>query len=58
MSASSASTTTSPGISHALNRWIFSSIGKKTIVAVTGIVLVLFVIGHMIGNLTVFFGRM
>ena len=28
-----------------------------TIVAVTGIVLVLFVIGHMIGNLTVFFGR-
>ena len=57
MSASSASTTTSPGISHALNRWIFSSIGKKTIVAVTGIVLVLFVIGHMIGNLTVFFGR-
>jgi succinate dehydrogenase / fumarate reductase cytochrome b subunit len=56
MSVSSASTTASPGISHALNRWIFSSIGKKTIVAVTGIALVLFVVGHMIGNLTVFFG--
>ena len=56
MSVSSASTTTSPGTSNALIRWIFSSIGKKTIVAVTGIVLVLFVIGHMIGNLTVFFG--
>jgi succinate dehydrogenase / fumarate reductase cytochrome b subunit len=36
--------------------WIFSSIGKKTIVAVTGILLVLFVIGHLIGNLTVFLG--
>ena len=36
--------------------WLFSSIGKKTVVAVTGIVLVLFVIGHMVGNLTVFFG--
>ena len=56
MSVSSASTTTSPGISNALIRWIFSSIGKKTVVAVTGIVLVLFVIGHMIGNMTVFFG--
>jgi succinate dehydrogenase / fumarate reductase, cytochrome b subunit len=56
MSVSSASTTTSPGISKALVRWIFSSIGKKTVVALTGIVLVLFVIGHMIGNLTVFFG--
>jgi succinate dehydrogenase / fumarate reductase, cytochrome b subunit len=56
MSVSSASTTASPGISNVLIRWIFSSIGKKTIVAVTGIVLVLFVIGHMIGNLTVFFG--
>lgn len=36
--------------------WLFSSIGKKTVVAVTGIALVLFVIGHLLGNLTVFFG--
>jgi succinate dehydrogenase / fumarate reductase, cytochrome b subunit len=56
MSASSASTSTSPGISAALLAWLFSSIGKKTVVALTGIVLVLFVIGHMLGNMTVFFG--
>ena len=56
MSASSASTPTSPGLANASVAWLFSSIGKKTVVAVTGIVLVLFVIGHMLGNLTVFFG--
>ncbi len=31
-----------------------SSIGKKIIVAVTGILLVLFLIGHMLGNLQIF----
>jgi len=36
--------------------WLFSSIGKKTVVALTGIALVLFVIGHLCGNLTIFFG--
>ena len=36
--------------------WIFSSIGKKTIVALTGIALVLFVIGHLIGNFTIYLG--
>ena len=36
--------------------WLFSSIGKKTIVAVTGVALVAFVIGHLIGNFTIFFG--
>ena len=40
----------------AVRLWIFSSIGKKTIVAATGILLVLFVTGHLIGNLTVFLG--
>lgn len=44
-----------PG-SHPLAAWIASSIGKKTVVAVTGIVLVLFVIGHLLGNLTIFLG--
>ncbi len=33
-----------------------SSIGKKWIVALTGLVLVLFVTGHMLGNLQVFLG--
>jgi len=56
MSAPSAPASSSPEISNALLAWLFSSIGKKTVVALTGIVLVLFVIGHMLGNLTVFFG--
>lgn len=33
-----------------------SSIGKKIIVAVTGIILILFVIGHLLGNLQIFIG--
>jgi len=33
-----------------------SSVGKKMIVAVTGIVLILFVVGHLIGNLQIFLG--
>jgi len=44
------------GAPPAALRWLFSSIGKKTVVALTGIILVLFVIGHMLGNFTVFFG--
>jgi succinate dehydrogenase / fumarate reductase cytochrome b subunit len=36
---------------------LFSSpIGRKWIVAITGIVLVLFVIGHLLGNLSIFVG--
>lgn len=34
-----------------------SSIGKKTIVAVTGAIMALFLLGHMLGNLQVFAGR-
>src|SRR5262245_60301761 len=33
-----------------------STIGKKTVMAVTGLVLVLFLLAHMLGNLKVFFG--
>jgi len=33
-----------------------SSIGKKLVVAVTGVVMVLFLAGHLIGNLVVFMG--
>lgn len=40
-----------------ITSWIFSSIGKKTLVAVTGILLVLFVIGHMLGNLQIFISQ-
>ena len=39
-----------------LIHWLFSSIGKKTIVALTGIALVLFLIVHLLGNLTIFLG--
>lgn len=41
---------------HPIIAWLFSSIGKKTIVALTGIILVLFAIGHLGGNLTFFLG--
>lgn len=51
-----ASTTSAVRKSSPVMAWLFSSIGKKTVVAVTGIILVLFVIGHLIGNLTFFFG--
>jgi succinate dehydrogenase / fumarate reductase, cytochrome b subunit len=33
-----------------------TSVGKKSVIAVTGIVFLLYVIAHMIGNLKVFFG--
>lgn len=33
-----------------------SSIGKKIIVAVTGVILIAFIVGHLIGNLQIFFG--
>lgn len=33
-----------------------SSIGKKIVMAITGLVLVLFVIAHMVGNLQIFMG--
>jgi succinate dehydrogenase / fumarate reductase, cytochrome b subunit len=36
--------------------FVQSSIGKKWIVALTGLVMFLFVIGHMIGNLQIFLG--
>jgi succinate dehydrogenase / fumarate reductase, cytochrome b subunit len=33
-----------------------SSVGRKMVVAVTGIILILFVIGHLLGNLQIFLG--
>lgn len=34
-----------------------SSVGKKSVMAVTGVIFLLYVIAHMIGNLKIFFGR-
>lgn len=42
---------------HPVIRWAFSSIGKKTIVAVTGILLIAFLVVHLLGNLSIFFGQ-
>src|SRR5438046_4531129 len=33
-----------------------SSVGRKMIIAVTGVILILFVIGHLLGNLQIFIG--
>ena len=38
------------------NTWVRSSIGRKFLMAATGALLVLFVIGHMIGNLQIYQG--
>jgi succinate dehydrogenase / fumarate reductase cytochrome b subunit len=43
-------------LARCLNTYWSSSIGKKLVVALTGIVLVLFLAGHLIGNLVVFAG--
>jgi len=39
-----------------LSRAAHSSIGAKSVMAVTGLLLILFLIAHMLGNLQVFFG--
>ena len=41
---------------NSVNSYLNSSIGKKQIVAVTGLVLILFVIGHLLGNLWIYTG--
>src|SRR5664279_2632093 len=41
---------------NAISAFYSSSIGKKMIVALTGIVLILFVVGHLLGNLQIFLG--
>ncbi|MCX6839929.1 MAG: succinate dehydrogenase cytochrome b subunit [Verrucomicrobia bacterium] len=40
-----------------LSRFYASSIGKKILVALTGLVMLGFVLGHMIGNLLIFAGK-
>jgi succinate dehydrogenase / fumarate reductase cytochrome b subunit len=41
---------------NAISAFYQSSVGKKMIVAMTGIILILFVIGHLLGNLQIFLG--
>ncbi|MEA3213680.1 MAG: succinate dehydrogenase / fumarate reductase, cytochrome b subunit [Chthoniobacter sp.] len=41
---------------NATSSFFFSSIGRKWIVAITGLVLFGFVVGHMVGNLQIFLG--
>ncbi|MCW5982131.1 MAG: succinate dehydrogenase cytochrome b subunit [Bryobacteraceae bacterium] len=38
-------------------RFYEATIGKKALIAVTGAILVLYVVGHMIGNLQIYLGR-
>ncbi len=44
-------------LTQPVTHFLTSSIGRKIIVALTGLVLVLFVLGHMIGNLLIFVGQ-
>src|SRR4051812_15945951 len=44
------------GRSGIIGTLFHSSIGRKMVVAVTGVILILFVIGHLIGNLQIFLG--
>ncbi|HEV2045111.1 MAG TPA: succinate dehydrogenase cytochrome b subunit [Chthoniobacterales bacterium] len=39
-----------------ISNFCHSSVGKKMIVAITGVILILFVIGHLLGNLQIFLG--
>ncbi len=48
--------TTPSARSSPLSGWLNSSIGKKTIVAITGVAMVIFLVGHLLGNLTFFLG--
>jgi succinate dehydrogenase / fumarate reductase cytochrome b subunit len=41
---------------NSLSAFYNSSIGKKMIVALTGVVLMVFVVGHLLGNLQIFLG--
>ena len=39
-----------------IRQYLQSSLGRKWLMAITGLVLVLFVMGHMLGNLLIFLG--
>ncbi len=48
---------TKPAPSEVQVKFISSSIGKKMFMAVTGLFMFLFVLGHMVGNLQIFIGQ-
>ncbi len=56
MSATSTITSQNGLVNLPILRWIFSNIGKKTVVALTGTLLVMFLFGHLIGNFTLYLG--
>ena len=39
-----------------MNKHLKSSVGKKQVVAATGLMLILFIVGHLAGNMTFYFG--
>ena len=39
-----------------ISQFCHSSVGRKVIVAVTGVILILFVVGHLLGNLQIYLG--
>ena len=39
-----------------LMRLLSDSIGRKVVMAITGLLMVLFVVGHLLGNLSIFAG--
>src|SRR5215831_8557894 len=39
-----------------ISEFCHSSVGRKIIVAATGVILIVFVIGHLLGNLQIFLG--
>ena len=53
---SAAAATIRPEKQSRITGFYRSSVGKKMIVAITGIILILFVIGHLLGNLQIFLG--
>ena len=55
-SAAAATVRVQTGPSGFIRPLIHTSVGRKMIVALTGIILMLFVVGHLIGNLQIFLG--
>jgi succinate dehydrogenase / fumarate reductase cytochrome b subunit len=53
---SAAAATVRPAERSRVTGFYRSSVGKKMIVAITGIILILFVVGHLLGNLQIFLG--
>ncbi|MDQ6706784.1 MAG: hypothetical protein M3Z85_12510, partial [Acidobacteriota bacterium] len=51
------SSTALDGHIHRAFRFYQASVGKKAVMAVTGVILFGFVVGHLIGNLQIFQGR-